>query len=850
MSRFAPLPKIDTNVDITNDSYEFGFSDSTSRYSYISKPGLSKKLVEEISHIKNEPSWMLDIRLKALDIFLSKPMPNFGPDLSDINFDAIHYYLRPTDKETNKWEEVPDYIKKTFEKLGTPEAEREMLAGVKNQYDSEVVQGSLKDAWSKQGVEFLSMDEGLKKHPDLVREYFTKLIPTADNKFSALNTAVWSGGSFVYVPKGVNVTMPLQAYFRINAEKAGQFERTLIIADEGSKVHYVEGCFVKGTNITTEQGDIEIQDVVPEINVLTHTGTFQNTYHIQKRNYSGKLYTIEVYGNLFQPITATSEHPFLVVKRKLKNERNNTWEREWIPISKVKKGDYCCYPIDNTEEIKDERSFEILMGRGKKFEYETLTVLCNNDLFKLIGYYLSEGSISSGHYLSFSFSETETEYINEVQQLISKVFHESRIRLSHHKKNHGTSVVVSSTKLCRFFQMFGSSSNTKHIPQWVIHEDKVKQQFLLRTWCFGDGSYFHSNNKDVFRIATVSKDLAKQMQMMLARNQIASSINMKNRIKEHRKTMYTVIIGGEFAVQFGHLVNVSVREELHHKKRSTYFEIDDSYMYMPIKTITTKEVKNTKVYNFSVSRDESYVANGMAVHNCTSPTYSTSSLHSAVVEIFVKKGASVQYTTAQNWYKHVYNLVTKRSYVEEEGSMVWTDFNMGSKVTMKYPSFILAGKGAKGETLSMALASEGQHQDTGCKAIHLAPYTSSTVMSKSISKNGGRTSYRGMVNIGPHAHGAKNKVVCDALILDNKSVSDTYPTEKVFTNDVSLEHEATVSKIGEEQLFYLMSRGLTEEEAGKMIVRGFAEPLVKKLPLEFAVEMNRLIDLEMEGSVG
>lgn len=476
MSRFAPLPKINNNIDIANDSYEFGFSDSTTQYSYISKPGLSKKLVEEISHIKNEPTWMLEIRLKALEIFLSKPMPNFGADLSDINFDAIHYYLRPTDKETKKWEEVPDYIKKTFEKLGTPEAEREMLAGVKNQYDSEVVQGSLKEAWSKQGVEFLSMDEGLKKYPDLVKEYFTKLIPTADNKFSALNTAVWSGGSFVYVPKGVNVTMPLQAYFRINAEKAGQFERTLIIADEGSKVHYVEGC--------------------------------------------------------------------------------------------------------------------------------------------------------------------------------------------------------------------------------------------------------------------------------------------------------------------------------------------------------------------------------------TSPTYSTSSLHSAVVEIFVKKGASVQYTTAQNWYKHVYNLVTKRSYVEEEGSMVWTDFNMGSKVTMKYPSFILAGKGAKGETLSMAMASEGQHQDTGCKAIHLAPYTSSTVMSKSISKNGGRTSYRGMVNIGPHAHGAKNKVVCDALILDNKSVSDTYPTEKVFTNDVSLEHEATVSKIGEEQLFYLMSRGLTEEEAGKMIVRGFAEPLVKKLPLEFAVEMNRLIDLEMEGSVG
>lgn len=476
MSRFAPISTHTEKKQLSSENYAYGFSDPTDAYAFVSKPGLSKKLVEEISHLKGEPEWMLKIRLHALELFLSKPMPRWGADLSAINFNEIHYYLRPTDVEKQKWEEVPEYIKRTFDKLGTPEAEREMLAGVKNQYDSEVIQGSLKKVWADQGVEFLSMDEGLKKHPDLIKEYFGTLIPPGDNTFAALNTAVWSGGSFVYVPKGVEVSLPLQAYFRINAERAGQFERTLIIADEGSKVHYVEGC--------------------------------------------------------------------------------------------------------------------------------------------------------------------------------------------------------------------------------------------------------------------------------------------------------------------------------------------------------------------------------------SSPTYSSSSLHSAVVEIFVKKGARVQYTTAQNWYRDVYNLVTKRARVEEEGFMVWTDFNMGSKVTMKYPSFILAGKGARGETLSMAMAGEGQHQDTGSKAIHLAPYTSSTIISKSISKSGGRTSYRGLVNIGPNAHHSKNKVVCDALILDPYSRSDTYPTEKVFTNEVSLEHEATVSKIGEEQLFYLMSRGLTEEEAGKMIVRGFAEPLIKKLPLEFAVEMNRLIDLEMEGSVG
>jgi Fe-S cluster assembly protein SufB len=374
------------------------------------------------------------------------------------------------------WADVPPDVKTTFDRLGIPEAERGVLAGVKAQYDSEVVYGSLKATWAKDGVIFLSMDEAVKQYPDLVREHFGKIIPHEDNKFAALNGAVWSGGSFVYVPKGVDVKMPLQTYFRINSANAGQFERTLIIVDEGAKVHYVEGC--------------------------------------------------------------------------------------------------------------------------------------------------------------------------------------------------------------------------------------------------------------------------------------------------------------------------------------------------------------------------------------TAPNFSASSLHSAVVEILVKPGARCQYTTIQNWYKNVYNLVTKRAYVEREGEMVWTDFNMGSKVTMKYPGFILAGEGAKGEVLSMALAGAGQHQDTGAKAVHLAPHTSSTIVSKSISKNGGRTSYRGLVHISPKAHHSKNTVVCDALLIDDKSRTDTYPVEKVFTNLVEIQHEATISKIGDDQLFYLMSRGLSEETARKLIVNGFVADLVRKLPMEFAVEMNRLIDMEMEGSVG
>ncbi|OGY19553.1 MAG: Fe-S cluster assembly protein SufB [Candidatus Chisholmbacteria bacterium RIFCSPLOWO2_01_FULL_50_28] len=476
MSRFAPIqiPKIKSPS--IRDGYRYGFSMPTDRYEFMSRPGLSKRVVEEISFYKHEPMWMREFRLSALGIFQAKPTPIWGGNLGTINYDAIHYYLRPTTGLKRRWEDVPVEIKRTFDRLGIPEAERKALSGVKAQYDSEVVYGSLRKLLQKQGIVFLSMDEGLREHPDLVRQHFGKLIPPADNKFSALNSAVWSGGSFVYVPKGVTVQLPLQAYFRINAPNAGQFERTLIIADEGSSVHYIEGC--------------------------------------------------------------------------------------------------------------------------------------------------------------------------------------------------------------------------------------------------------------------------------------------------------------------------------------------------------------------------------------TAPAYSSESLHSAVVEIFVKKGARVQYTTVQNWYKTVYNLVTKRAWVEEEGEMVWTDFNMGSKLTMKYPSFFLAGKGARGETLSMAMAGAGQHQDTGSKAIHLAPHTTSTIVSKSVSRGGGRTSYRGLVSISPQARGSKSKVVCDALLLDPESRSDTYPTNRILCSDVSLAHEATVSKIGEEQLFYLMSRGLNEEAASKMIVSGFVEPLIKKLPLEYAIEMNRLIDLEMEGSVG
>ncbi|MEC8555849.1 MAG: Fe-S cluster assembly protein SufB [Planctomycetota bacterium] len=442
---------------------------------FKARKGLDREIVGQISEMKEEPDWMRDFRLKSLDIFNSRPMPKWGGNI-DIDFQDIFYYLKPANAKEKSWDDVPQEIKDTFDKLGIPEAEKKFLAGVKAQFESEVVYGSLKEDLAEQGVIFLDTDSALKEHPDLMKEYFGTIIPPDDNKFAALNSAVWSGGSFIYVPPGVKIEFPLQAYFRINAENMGQFERTLIIVDEGASIHYVEGC--------------------------------------------------------------------------------------------------------------------------------------------------------------------------------------------------------------------------------------------------------------------------------------------------------------------------------------------------------------------------------------TAPMYSSESLHSAVVEVVCKRGSRCRYTTIQNWANNIYNLVTKRAMAYQDATMEWVDGNLGSKLTMKYPAVYMMEPGARGEILSIAFASKGQHQDAGAKLVHAAPHTTGQIISKSISKNGGRSSYRGLVRVENDAKNSKCNVVCDALLLDPESRSDTYPYIEILDQDVSIGHEASVSRIGEEQLFYLMSRGLSESEASTMIVNGFIEPLVKELPMEYAVEMNRLIQLQMEGSVG
>jgi Fe-S cluster assembly protein SufB len=462
-------------IGVDLSKYKLGWSDEED-YVFKPKKGLNEDIIREMSWLKGEPDWMLDFRLKSYSRFEKRPMPTWGGDMSEIYLDDIYYYIKPTQGTVDDWDDVPESIKNTYEKLGIPEAERKYLAGVTAQYESEVVYHKNRDDLEAQGVIFADMDTALREHPEIVKKYFGKVIPPNDNKFSALNSAVWSGGSFIYVPPGVEVEMPLQAYFRINAENMGQFERTLIIADEGSKVHYIEGC--------------------------------------------------------------------------------------------------------------------------------------------------------------------------------------------------------------------------------------------------------------------------------------------------------------------------------------------------------------------------------------SAPVYSTDSLHSAVVEILVGEGARVTYTTIQNWSNNVFNLVTKRARVEAEGHMEWIDGNIGSRLTMKYPGVVMVGPKASGEVLSVAYAGAGQHQDAGAKMVHAAPETSSKIVSKSISKDGGRTSYRGLVRVEEGAENCKSHVQCDALILDEDSISDTYPYMEVGSKDAVIGHEATVSKVADEQLFYLMSRGLTEEQAMGMVVNGFIEPVTRTLPMEYAVEWSRLIELQMEGSVG
>ena len=840
-------PELSENeiVSQVNENYleKYGFSD-TENYVFKAEKGLNEEVIRAMSKMKDEPQWMLDIRLEAYSHFKARPMPTWGADLSGIDFENIYYYIKPSERQEDDWSDVPEYIKNTFDKLGIPEAEQKYLSGVAAQYESEVVYHNIKKELEDKGVIFLGMDDGLKQYPELVKEYFGTIIPPHDNKFAALNTAIWSGGSFIYVPPGVHIDMPLQAYFRINAKNVGQFERTLIIIDEGAYCHYVEGCFTAGARVRVKDGEKPIEEIVAGDEVLTHKGRYRRVYETMARPYQGTVYNIDYYGDSSQTLQVTEEHPLFVVRRERKGMMNKQFSPEWLHASSVQEGDYLVVPIPTVEELQpQEKSVLVEMGKGRpNSSTKEVKWSLEPDFFRLIGYYHAEGHVDNEHYTTLSFNVAEESYLADSQALMTRYF--GKAPAANRPRLNGQTLVLSSTETSRAIATeFGSTVHDKKVPEYIRNASAEQLAQWVRGAWSGDGSY--DSKKNCFRFNSVSRTLAYAFRDALLRLGVIASINLQERATP-RLPMYTVVISTPCNSRFGEIVG---REASNGTQSGSPFFMDEHYLYLPIRSITTEEV-DTTVYNFSVEEDESYVCEGVVSHNCTAPIYSTDSLHSAVVEIMVKKGGRCRYTTVQNWSNNVYNLVTKRAVAMENATMEWIDGNLGSRTTMKYPAVHLRGKGAHGEILSIAFAGKGQHQDAGGKVVHEVGDTTSRIISKSISKDGGRSSYRGLLKVYAGATNVKSNVVCDALLLDEFSRSDTYPYIEIDEQDVTIGHEASVSKVGEEQLFYLMSRGITEEMANTLIVNGFIEPLVKELPMEYAIEMNRLIQLQMEGSIG
>ncbi|MCL5430627.1 MAG: SufD family Fe-S cluster assembly protein [Candidatus Marsarchaeota archaeon] len=813
----------------------YGFSDDID-YDFKTDKGLSEKIVREISKIKKEPEWMTEKRLAGYRVFTSKPLPKWGPDLSGIDFNDVYYYLKPSDKpKADAWDKVPEEIKRTFDKLGIPEAERKFFAGAEIQYDSEVVYGKVRKDLEKQGVIFTDMDNAIKKYPEMVKKYFGTVIPPTDNKFAALNTAVFSGGSFIYVPKGVKVALPLQAYFRINAEKAGQFERTLIIADEGADVTYIEGCLPAEELVSKGDSFQMIGSIKKGDKVATHTGKIQKVNKKFVHKHNGIMFEIvpQSKGNGFR---LTGEHPVLCIKRNrvlTKRKQRINWNPEVSTKALLEQ---------NPEFVKAEN-----LEEGDFIVYVAPTSIEDDPTFgpielKILGLYLAEGSITSNKALggirniafSFGKSKKEEALANEVNSLIHKKGWKSTTC-----RTKGGYYVVSSyakdlIELCE--TNCGKGAKTKLLSQKLMMLPPLKQKLLIDYYWKGDGNIYLRYGKKLMRASTASKFLSYQIQEIMARNGVFANLNVRPGSED-------VILGRKIVRSDQYIIEYTDERKMGEVRRK------NNCFYVPIKQIK-KHQFNDFVYNFGVDKDESYLVKGFAVHNCTAPIYMSSSLHAAVVELVAHKDAHIRYVTIQNWSKNVYNLVTQRAFVYRDACVEWIDGNIGSRINMKYPSTYLKEEGAKGEILSVAVAGDGQIQDSGGKVYHLAPNTSSKIISKSISKGTGVASYRGLLYVGKEAANAKSTVRCDALLLDEKSKTNTYPYMQVYREDANITHEASVGKIGEEQLFYLMSRGMSEEDAIATIVLGFIDSFAKTLPLEYSLELKRLIKLDTSNSVG
>ena len=863
-------------LNITRNIY-----DDANEEKFIFKSGLgvSKALVRQISADKEEPEWMLKKRLEAHELFENMDMPNFGPDLSDLNFDEIHFYMRPDAKKNSEsWEDVPADIRETYEKLGIPKAEREALAGVGAQYESEVVYHKLKKELAEQGVVFLDCDEGLKQYPELFKKYFmTTCVATNLHKFSALHAAVWSGGTFIYIPKNVKVKLPLQAYFRMNAKKGGQFEHTLIIADEGSEVHYIEGCsaprydsnslhagcveihVLKGArvryssienwskntyNLNTKRAVVYENGIMEWVNGNTgclteNSKVFTNsigpkniksiktgdnvfvwdedtnsikTSKVKSKIFSGnkKVYRLSSGG---REIEASSNHPFLTLIREKNNpnHKKGFFKLVWKPLEELKRGDlvgiikklphkgksYHLPKIKIGKEVSSKNQYSsfkmdtsYLYNKNIKIPEET-----NKDFMWLMGLLMGDGHIDlKNNKINIATHEKE-DYRDDLIKLLKKLFN---YNVTEKKERY---IIVNSKILCELFSEIGFSgtADTKKMPPWVFTLPEKQIFSLLAGYIDSDGHI----SKNAVYLTSVSKNLLEDVKFLGIQIGLWGS-----KIFEHGKARNSEILGKKVRLKdsWRLFFNGKNVKSLPLKCKAKKDKIN--------KLKTRRNYSSSKGFNFKSKVNEEI---GFSRVN-------------KIEETGIKPTFDIE---VEGYHNFIAN-----------GLIVHN-----SKVTMLYPSSVLIGKGASTDYVGIAYAAKGMYQDTGCKVYHLAENTTSHVISKSISMDGGITNYRGLVKIKKGCKGAKSSVRCDGLMLDDRSKSGTVPAMEVEENDVNVSHEAAIGKIGEEQLFYLMSRGLNEKEATKMIVSGFIEPLIKELPLEYAVELNRLIELEIENSV-
>jgi Fe-S cluster assembly scaffold protein SufB len=846
----------DLGLDLSR--YKLGWADEED-YVFKPKKGLNTDIVQEMSWMKGEPDWMRDYRLKSLQHFERRPMPNWGGDMSQIYFDDIYYYIKPTEKQVDAWDELPESVKNTYEKLGIPEAERKYLAGVTAQYESEVVYHRNREDLEKQGVIFTDMDTALREYPELVKQYFGKVIPKNDNKFAALNSAVWSGGC-------------LTDSARINVRGKGLV--SIANVEEGDEVF--------GT-------DLERHLLRGKVLAKVASGL-------------KPVYRMRVAG---RELEATGNHQFLVARRSPKGR----WTAVWSPLDEIEVGE----PIAIARELPDDgEPMELPRPQAyvRNHHHQRLNFPTDTsaDLMWILGLWLGDGHTAhiGDHMRQISFSLPVADPVHDqAQEALWRVF----------GVDHVTSVacgfVVSSKELGNWLTHLGFEglAKTKRIPSWVYSLPQYQQLDLLAGLVDADGWTERDGASMCLELS--NRELLEDVrQLAISCGLFADGVLLqRTRTQSFRDGREVTATSWRLRLQ-GDLARVPTRDPRKagkpaSKGRGSRYSAATGLNFSALSTDTVGfavlqekvPVGERETYDIQVVGLENFVANGIVAHNsfiyvppgvnvemplqayfrinaenmgqfertliiadegaqvhyiegCSAPVYTTDSLHSAVVEIVVKPSARVTYTTIQNWSNNVFNLVTKRARVEAEGHMEWIDGNIGSRLTMKYPAVVMVGPKASGEVLSVAYAGPGQHQDAGAKMTHAAPETTSKIVSKSISKDGGRTSYRGLVRVEDDAYGCKSHVQCDALILDEDSVSDTFPYMEVGARDAVIGHEATVSKVADEQLFYLMSRGLSAEQAMGMIVNGFIEPVTRTLPMEYAVEWSRLIELQMEGSVG